>query len=236
MQRRRFIETCSGALLCSTALADAATAAGPAGAPRPYSRARRLDENGKPLQASRVPARRNLVFSYPFVATPAFLLNLPKAPARAARLSDGKGTGYDWPGGVGAARSIVAFAAICAHQLAYPAREISFISFREDATGPNRRADVIHCCAEHSQYDPAAGARVLAGPAPQPLTAILLEHDAADDSLTAIGTVGGEVYDAFFAKYDFKLAMEYGGRQRDLVAGETRVQPLEQVCRQQIRC
>jgi hypothetical protein len=30
--------------------------------------------------------------------------------------------------------------------------------------------------------------------------------------------------------------MEYGGRQRDLVSGETRVQPLEQVCRQQIRC
>jgi Rieske Fe-S protein len=236
MQRRRFIETCSGALLCSTAMADAATAAGPAGAPRQYPRARLMDENGKPLQASRVPKRRNLVFSYPFVATPAFLLNLPKGPARSARLSDGKGTGYEWPGGVGPARSIVAFAAICAHQLAYPAREISFISFRDDATGPNRRADVIHCCAEHSQYDPAAGARVLAGPAPQPLTAILLEHDAGDDSLTAVGTVGGEVYDAFFAKYDFKLAMEYGGRQRDLVSGETRVLPLEQVCRQQIRC
>lgn len=236
MQRRRFIETCSGALLCSTALAEAATAAGPAGAPRRYSPARLLDENGKPLRASQVPARRNLVFSYPFVATPAFLLNLPKRPAAAARLSDSRGVGYEWPGGVGPARSIVAFAAICAHQLAYPAREISFISFREEANGPNRRADVIHCCAEHSQYDPAAGARVLAGPAPQPLTAILLEHDAGDDSLTAVGTVGGEVYDAFFAKYDFKLAMEYGGRQRDLVTGETRVQPLEQVCRQQIQC
>ncbi len=235
MQRRRFIETCSGALLCST-LADAAAAAGPAGAARHYQRARLMDENGKPLQASRVPARRNLVFAYPFLATPAFLLNLPKRPAAATRLSDSNGNGYEWPGGVGPARSIVAFAAICAHQLAYPAREISFISFRDDATGANRRADVIHCCAEHSQYDPAAGARVLAGPAPQPLTAILLEHDARDDSLTAIGTVGGEVYEAFFAKYDFKLAIEHDGRQRELVAGQARVQPIEQVCRQQIRC
>ena len=235
MQRRRFIETCSGALLCST-LSDDAAAAGPAGAPRHYQRARLMDENGDPLRASQVPARRNLVFAYPYVATPAFLLNLPKQPAVAARLTDSNGNGYQWPGGVGPARSIVAFAAICAHQLAYPAREISFISFREQAAGANRRANVIHCCAEHSQYDPAAGARVLAGPAPQPLTAILLDYDARDDSITATGTVGGEVYDAFFAKYDFKLGMEHGGRQRDLVSGESVVQPLEQVCRQQIRC
>ena len=235
MQRRRFMETCSGALLCST-LAETALAAGAAGAPRQYQRTRLMDETGAPLRASEIPPRRNLVFAYPYVATPAFLLNLGKQPAKAAQLADGSGNGYRWPGGVGPARSIVAFAAICAHQLAYPAREISFISFRDQAGGANRRGDVIHCCAEHSQYDPAAGARVLAGPAPQPLTAILLEYDAGEDTLTATGTLGGEVYDAFFAKYDFKLGMEHGGRQRDLVSGETRVQPLEKVCRQQVRC
>jgi arsenite oxidase small subunit len=234
MQRRQFIETCSGALLCSS-LTDAALAAGDA-KPRHYQRVRLMDENGSPLRASQVPARRNLVFAYPYVATPAFLLNLSRPPKAGARLSDSSGNGYVSPGGVGPARGIVAFAAICAHQLAYPAREISFISFRGEATGANKRADVIHCCAEHSQYDPAAGARVVAGPAPQPLTAILLEHDPKEDSLTAIGTLGGEVYDAFFAKYEFKLSMEHDGRQRDLVSGETRVQPLEQVCRQQIRC
>jgi hypothetical protein len=95
---------------------------------------------------------------------------------------------------------------------------------------------VIHCCSEHSQYDPAAGARVVAGPAPQPLTAILLEYDPATDGLTATGTLGGEVYDAFFDKYGFKLQLEYGGRERDLVSDETRVRPIEQVCLQQVRC
>jgi Rieske Fe-S protein len=234
MQRRRFIETCSGALLCST-LAETA-AAGAGATARQYPRARLMDAAGAPLRASEVPPRRNLVFAYPYVATPAFLLNLAKPSAAGARLTDSEGNRYDWPGGVGPTRSVVAFAAICAHQLAYPAREISFISFREKASGANRRSDVIHCCAEHSQYDPAAGARVLAGPAPQPLTAILLEYDPRDDSLTATGTIGGDVYDAFFAKYDFKLGMEHGGRQRDVVSGETRVQPLEQVCRQQVRC
>ena len=235
MQRRRFMGSCSGAFLYS-ALATPAPGATASGAPRLYQRVRLLDENGAALRASRVAARRNRVFSYPYAATPAFLLNLGREAAPTAMLADSSGKAYQWPGGVGPGRSIVAFSAICAHQLAYPAREISFISFREKAGGANRRGEVIHCCAEHSQYDPAAGARVVAGPAPQPLTAIVLDFDPKDDSLTAIGTLGGEVYDAFFAKYDFKLTMEYGGRQRDPVAGETRVQPIEQVCRQQIQC
>ena len=75
MQRRRFMETCSGALLCST-LAETALAAGAAGAPRQYQRTRLMDETGAPLRASEIPPRRNLVFAYPYVATPAFLLNL----------------------------------------------------------------------------------------------------------------------------------------------------------------
>ena len=49
---------------------------------------------------------------------------------------------------------------------------------------------MIHCCSEHSEYDPATGARVLGGPAPQPLSAILLEHDKSNDYLYAVGTLG----------------------------------------------
>lgn len=235
MQRRQFMGACSGALLCSS-ITPAALAATGRSEPRLYQPARLLDATGAPLRASEVPARRNLVFAYPYVSTPAFLLNLAKSIPPTASLADSQGNGYAWPGGVGQSHSIVAFAAICAHQLAYPAREISFISYRDKAGGANRRGEVIHCCSEHSQYDPAAGARVLAGPAPQPLTAILLEFNPKDDSLTAVGTLGGEVYDAFFAKYEFKLSMEHGGRQRELVTGQARVLPIEQVCRQQIQC
>ena len=53
---------------------------------------------------------------------------------------------------------------------------------------------------------------MLGGPAPQPLSAILLEHDKASDHLYAVGTLGGEMFDAFFAKYEFKLALEYGDK------------------------
>jgi hypothetical protein len=143
---------------------------------------------------------------------------------------------YEWRGGVGAARSIVAYSAICAHKLTYPTRDISFISFRAEKTVGNKFAGVIHCCSEHSQYDPAEGGRVLAGPAPQPLAAILLEHDAARDELYAVGTLGGEMFEQFFEKYAFRLQLENGAAARRAVNGVSPVTPLESYCKQQVKC
>jgi hypothetical protein len=128
--------------------------------------------------------------------------------------------------------------AICAHRLSYPTRQISFISYRNQA-GPSKltHSNVIHCCSEHSEYDPATGARVLGGPAQQPLSAILLEHDKSSDQFYAVGTLGGEMFEAFFAKYEFKLALEYGNqRGRQPVAGSTVVTELQNYCRQQVQC
>jgi hypothetical protein len=122
--------------------------------------------------------------------------------------------------------------------MSYPTRQISFISYRDQA-GPSRltRSNVIHCCSEHSEYDPTSGARVVGGPAPQPLAAILLEHDPKTDSLYAVGTLGGEVYDAFFAKFEFKLALEYGtGRAHQVLSGKTPVSELTHYCKQQVQC
>ena len=47
------------------------------------------------------------------------------------------GSTYEWPGGVGAQRGIVAYSAICSHRLTYPTRQISFISYR-DRTSASR--------------------------------------------------------------------------------------------------
>jgi hypothetical protein len=78
---------------------------------------------------------------------------------------------------------------------------------------------------------------VLQGPAPQPLAAILLDYDAAADGLAALGTVGAEQFDAFFRKYDFRLAMEYGeGKARQPVGRHAVVRELSQFCRQTIQC
>jgi len=77
---------------------------------------------------------------------------------------------------------------------------------------------------------------VVAGPAPQPLAAILLEHDAGTDEIYAVGTLGGEMFNEFFKKYEFKLALESSGSPHAAVAGSCVVHPLDNYCRQQVRC
>ena len=158
---------------------------------RLYRRVRLVDIHGTPIRAGALVADTNYVFQYPFAATPCFLLRLPTPVAGRASLRRVDGGRYDWSGGVGADRAVVAFSAICAHKLAYPTRDVSFIRYQRGRSATSGGA-VIHCCADHSVYDPAQGARVVSGPAPQPLAAIVLEHDAASDGLHALGTVGPE--------------------------------------------
>jgi len=232
MERRDFVKFCA-----ASALASAGPGALAADSqPRLYARAKLVNEKGSPILARAIPANQNLIFHYPFAATPCFLLNLGRPAAASVQLKTAGNETYQWQGGVGAGRSVVAYSAICAHKLSYPTRDISFISFRTEKSARNRHAAVIHCCSEHSQYDPAQGARVVAGPAPQPLAAILLEHDPATDEIHAVGTLGGEMFNDFFQKYEFKLAIEHSGPPRAAVAGSCTVHPLDNYCRQQVRC
>ena len=232
MQRRDFVKFCAAS--AASAAANSTPAAADA-TPTFYGRVKLVDGSGAALKAAAVPVERNLIFHYPFAATPCFLLNLGRPARASARLVTADRRPYEWQGGLGPRRSIVAYSAICAHQLAYPTKEISFISYRSEKSPRNRLGNVIHCCAEHSQYDPAEGARVLAGPAPQPLAAILLEHDANTDELTAVGTLGGELFNQFFAKYEVKLSLE-GGAPRATAAAASVVHELENYCRQQVKC
>ena len=233
MQRRRFLESCvamSGAagLTALPAWADVA--------PRLYARVRLIDAAGSPLRARSLVAETNYVFNYPFVGTPCFLLDLGRPLAASATLRREDGATYTWQGGVGPTRAIVAFSAICAHKLAYPTRDVSFIRYQPQRS-TTADAHVIHCCADHSVYDPAFGGRVVAGPAPQPLAAILLDYNAATDELAALGTVGAEQFDAFFRKYEFKLALDHGAAKANRPVGATAVvRELTQYCKQTIQC
>ncbi len=233
MERRDFLTACAAAALGSAGIGNAKDLQ-----PRFYTRSRLVQENGGPLRASRLAIGRNYIFHYPFEGTPCFLLNLGRPTGQKVALRTEDGASYEWPGGVGPQRGFVAYSAICSHRLTYPTRQISFISFREGSTGSSlSKPNTIHCCSEHSQYDPASGARVLNGPAPQPLSAILLDYDAASDALHAVGTLGGELFNAFFAKYELRLEMDYGsGRARQRVGGATRVSELSSFCKQQVRC
>lgn len=203
--------------------------------PRLYTPAMLVDAQGDPLKASSLRPLTNYVFHYPFEATPAFLLELGK-PLRPQSLSTRSREAYAWPGGVGVGQSIVAYSAICAHQLVYPTREVSFISFRRNRAQRGVQDSLIHCCADHSQYDPARGAEVLSGPAPQPLCAVLLAYDRKTDSLTAYATLGGELFDEFFKKYEMKLSLEAGPHAKRRVAGKSVVTELDKYCRNAIQC
>jgi Rieske Fe-S protein len=233
MERRKFIKISAAA--CALGAPDLLSAKDLT--PRFYARVPLVKEDGQRLRAADLVVGRNYIFHYPFGATPCFLLNLGKPTVRDVQLKTENGSTYVWPGGVGPNRAIVGFSAICTHRMSYPTRQISFISYRDKLSTPTARASAIHCCSEHSEYDPSAGARVLEGPAPQPLLAILLEYDASTDGLQAVGTLGGEIYEAFFAKYEFKLAFEHGaGRPRQPVAERAVVRDMREFCKQQVRC
>jgi len=231
MHRRNFMFACAASALAGSLPAAAADAK-----PRFYSRARLVNAAGQPLRGRELAANRNFIFHYPFAGTPCFLLNLGRPTKASAKLKTADEQSYQWPGGVGAGHSIVAYSAICAHRLTYPTREISFISYRDEKSAGSRFAQVIHCCSEHSQYDPAEGAKVVAGPAPQPLAAILLEYDPKNDGLYAVGTLGGELFNEFFGKFKFRLALDHSGRARAAVEGRCVVSELTEYCRQQVKC
>ena len=233
MERRDFLTACAAAALAASSPSEAQNLR-----PRFYARSRILHRPREPLRASTLASGRNYIFHYPFEGTPCFLIDLGRPTVQNVALRTEGGASYEWPGGVGPQRSIVAYSAICSHRLTYPTRQISFISYRDASTAsPVSRPNTIHCCSEHSQYDPASGARVLKGPAPQPLSAILLEYDPATDGLYALGTLGGELFNAFFEKYALRLELDYGtGKPRQRVGADTLLTELENFCKQQVRC
>ena len=235
MRRRDFLGSC--ALLSGLAPLAQAAAAGDGVEVRRYARARLIDVHGAPIRHAAIAAETNYVFQYPYAATPCFLLRLAKPVTAQPALHRERGDRYVAPGGSGPAHDLVAFSAICAHKLAYPTRDVSFIRYqrRRSATSAG---NVIHCCADHSVYDPAAGARVVSGPAPQPLACIVLEHDPARDELFAVGTVGAEQFDRFFEQYAMKLTFEYGSveRARAAIGGTTVLRELTSYCRNTIAC
>jgi Rieske Fe-S protein len=173
---------------------------------KPYRRARLVDASGRPLSVAQPVGSAGLIFHYPYVSTPAMLLDLGRAV----------------PGG------IVAFSAICTHQFAYPTAALSAINYRP---GDGR----INCCLHGSVFDPAQGGAVLAGPAPQPLTAIAL--DIEGDELVAHGTRGPEVYEAFFRTFKRELREQYGrGLAEQFVEGDARAVAAGEYSRQQVLC
>lgn len=235
MERREFVKVCASAAAAAACAPGLALSDNPSA--RYYNRVKLVDAGGKPLKLKVLKTQHNYVFNYPFASTPCFLLSLDRALTENVELKTASGARYKWPGGVGENHGVVAYSAICAHKMAYPTSQVSFIGFRKEASAASSRGNVITCCADRSVYDPYAGAKVVSGPAPQPLAAILLEYDPGSDEVFAIGTYGGEKFNEFFRKYDFKLSLELGkDKAREKVAGNARVSDLANYSAQTAQC
>jgi Rieske Fe-S protein len=242
ISRRSFVKLCASTI--AMVGANPSLLAQPHSEFHRYQRARLVDTEGRPVTPTDLKVGENYLFHYPYIVTPCFLLNLGRPAEQHTLLKTEDGKPYRWQGGVGPEHSVVAFSAICAHKMSHPARAVSFINYRHHAVrfrnkdeAITQRSQVIYCCSEKSVYDPMQGGRVLGGPAPQPLAAILLEYDERDGSLYAAGSYGGEMFDRFFEKFSFRLELEFNtANVRQEVANTAAVVPLAQYCQTQVLC
>lgn len=243
MKRRGFVKLCAGAV-AGIAASPEIIAAGKQQYQR-YGRVALVDAHTRnPVSASALEVGETYLFHYPYISTPCFLIDLGHAVEAGEELRTRDGEPYRWQGGSGPRRSLVAFSAICAHKMSHPTPSVSFIGYRHGETrfrnndnSVEERSGVIYCCSENSVYDPASGARVLGGPAPQPLAAIELEYDANSDQLYATGTLGGEMFDRYFENFHDRLMLQLGGAEVDSQPdGHTELMRLSDYTGNQVSC
>lgn len=177
-----------------------------------YEKTQLVDAAGKPIKASALAKEVTYIFNYPYASTPCMLINLPQPTDKEVALKSDSGESYVWKSGVGKERTIVAYVAICTHQMTHPTPNDSFITYVPKAkkTMAYDKSGIIVCSSHLSAFDAGAGAKVLGGAATQPLSAVVLEH-AADDTLWAVGILGQDKFHDYFKEFRPEFKEFYGG-------------------------
>ena len=161
-----------------------------------------VDVSGRPIKASEIPVNGRLIglFNYPLGNEPNILLNLgdesgrPVAVPPTSVIIPQNGVAYEFPGGVGPYRSIVAYSAVCQHlgctfpELTFYPPGVKVYTSRGPLDG------VLYCRCHGSAYDPYAGGAVIVGPSERPLPAVVLEWDPSTDELYAVKMIGPVIY------------------------------------------
>lgn len=225
MDRRGFVKLCAGSAAMLVMGAQVAWATGFEDLPRTLL----TDANGKAFKTAELGTHEAYVFHYPYKGVPCFLINLGKPAAEGMRLN-AEGTGdYDWPGGVGPQRNLVAYVAICSHQMSAPNKTASYLRYAKSGSELAGGESRIVCCAHASVFDPAQGAKVLGGQATYPLVPVRLEYDAANDTLAATGVAGLHLIQQYFKAYKRDLIEQFGaGVYREAVGDTSALQLLSQ--------
>jgi len=187
------------------------------------------DAEGNALKVSTLITEENYIFNYPHAATPAIMVNLATPTEKDIKLKAEDGTEYLYSGGVGSKGTLVAYSAICPHQLTYPQKSMSMFQYvnEKGKTLAYDKGGVFVCSSHLSAFEPKQGGKVVGGPANQGLASIILEIDK-DDNIWAVAVLGPVKFQEFFDAFKQDLKAEYGRRgAKKLVQTEAKVQILK---------
>ena len=195
----------------------------------------------KIAKLSSLPVGQAFLFHYPLVCTPALLINLGQSapPLHAIRYRIGLNEEgqHNWHGGAGPNQSIVAFSAICPHDLTYNTRELALMSYHHRKSGyyvPQDR--VITCCSHGTAYDAAKGGQPIMGPAKKPLGSVPLLYDKAEGSFAPAPLQGYSVIPAFLNKHRKTLRRDFGKSYKSEAKGKIILTPLEKFSAKTVTC
>jgi len=169
------------------------------------------DNDGNPLKSKALILEENYVFMYPHAATPAIMVDLPSPTEKDIKLKAEDGTEYIYKGGTGAKGTLVAYSAICAHQLTHPQKAMTMFQY-VPTTGKTLAYDkpgVFVCSSHLAAYDPRKGGKAVGGPANEGLASIILEIDA-EDNIWAVAVLGPVKFQEFFDAFKQDLKKVYG--------------------------
>lgn len=173
------------------------------------------DADGNALKASTLVVEENYVFNYPYVGTPAIMVNLTSAVQKGIKLKAEDGTEYVYTGGVGDKGTIVAYSAICPHQLTHPQPEMSMFQYisEKEKTLAYDKGGVFVCTSHLSAFEPKQGGKVVGGPANEGLASIILEIDK-EDNIWAVAVLGPEKFQEYFDAFKDEFKKFYGNRRK----------------------
>ena len=157
------------------------------------------------------------------------LVDLPEPAQKDIKLKAEDGTEYIYRGGTGEKGTLVAYSAICAHQLTHPTAAMTMFQY-VPTTGKTLAYDkpgVFVCSSHLAAYDPKQGGKAVGGPANQGLASIILEIDA-EDNIWAVAVLGPVKFQEFFDAFKQDLKKVYGRRgAKKLQQTEAKVQILK---------
>lgn len=196
---------------------------------QPFEKVQLKDTEGNPIKASALAVEENYVFNYPYVGTPAIMVNLTSPAEKDIELTAEDGTKYIYRGGVGAKGTIVAYSAICPHQLTHPQPEMSMFHYIDEKGTTKAYSGGAFVCMSHlSRFEPKQGGKVVGGPATQGLASIILEVDG-EDNIWAVAVLGPVKFQDYFDAFKDEFKKFYGNRRKakKLTKEETKVQTLK---------